>query len=35
MHLTDLVDLAGEFQDAFRRGRLAGVHVGEDADISV
>jgi hypothetical protein len=30
-----LVDLAGELQDALGRGGLAGIHVGEDADISV
>jgi hypothetical protein len=35
VHLPDLVDLAGELEDALGGRRLAGVHVGEDADVSV
>jgi hypothetical protein len=35
MHFTDLVDLAGEFQDALSGGGFAGIHVGEDAYVSV
>ena len=35
MDFTDLVDLAGELQDTFSGRRLAGVYVGEDADVPV
>ena len=35
MHLADLVDLAGELEDALGRGGLARVHVREDADVSL
>src|SRR5690606_35364736 len=35
MHLADLVDLPRELEDALCRGCLAGVHVGEDADVAV
>ena len=35
VHLTDLVDLAGELEDALGGGGLARVHVGEDTDVSV
>jgi hypothetical protein len=33
--LTDFVDLARELEDALRGGRFAGVHVSEDANVSV
>ena len=32
--LTDLVGLAGVEQDALGRGRLAGINVGHDADVT-
>ena len=35
VHFADLVDLAGQAEDAFGTGRLAGVDVGEDADVSI
>src|SRR5439155_9989644 len=34
VHLTDTVGLAGIEQDAFGYGRLAGVYMGDDADVS-
>jgi hypothetical protein len=33
--LTGTVDLPGQLQDAFRRGRLARIDVGKDAYVSV
>jgi hypothetical protein len=35
MHLTDLVDLAGELEDALGGRGLAGIDVREDADVSL
>ena len=35
MHLTDLMNLTGELENALGRGGLAGIDVGEDADVSV
>jgi len=35
VHLADFVDLAGELEDTLGGRRLAGVHVREDADVSV
>ena len=35
VNLANLMDLAGELEDALSCGRLARVHVGEDSDISV
>jgi hypothetical protein len=35
VYLTGLVDLAGQFQNTFRGGGLAGIHVCEDSDIPV
>jgi hypothetical protein len=35
VHLADLVDLAGELEDALGGGGLARIHVGEDADVPV
>jgi hypothetical protein len=35
MHLAELVDLAGELEDALSGGRLPCIHVREDADISI
>ena len=35
VYLAGLVDLAGELENAFRGRGLAGIHVGEDTDVSV
>jgi hypothetical protein len=35
MHFPDLVDLAGQLENALRSRGLAGIHVGEDTDVSV
>ena len=35
VYLTDLVGLAGVVEDALRRGGLAGIDVGHDADVAV
>jgi hypothetical protein len=35
VHLAGLVDLAGELEDALGGRGLAGVNVGEDADVPV
>jgi hypothetical protein len=35
VYLSGLVDLAGQFQNTFRGGGLAGIHVCEDSDIPV
>ena len=35
MHFTQFMDLSGKLEDAFSRGRLAGIHVSEYTDIPV
>jgi hypothetical protein len=35
VYFTDFVDLAGEFQNTFRGGGLASIHVREYANVSV
>ena len=35
VHFTDLVDLAGEFQNTLGRGGFTGIYMGKNADIPI